>query len=207
MHHHINVEKPYLPSYLSMRESKPFVDLVNEYKGTHRESFPQVFMVDGNGRLHDREAGSATAFGFYADVPSIGISKEYYPLARTESTGCGAGSTSFRSSQKGFRDRLRDLSLVRGDWIAVLDSNRKALGAVRTALASPASYLHACKALISSNSCIRPIFVSSGHRVGLKTALQVALACVKNGKLPEPVRMADLLSRRELRRKNCTVGS
>ena len=41
----------------------------------------------------------------------------------------------------------------------------------------------------------RPVYVSAGHRVSLRTALALVLACTTRYRLPEPVRLADALSK------------
>lgn len=43
---------------------------------------------------------------------------------------------------------------------------------------------------------VRPVYVSSGHRVSLETAVELVLACCSRYRLPEPVRMADKLAGR-----------
>ncbi len=38
----------------------------------------------------------------------------------------------------------------------------------------------------------KPIFISPGHRVSLRESLKIALACLKNHRIPEPLRLAHL---------------
>jgi deoxyinosine 3'endonuclease (endonuclease V) len=129
-----------------MRESQPLVDLIQEYQASHPpESFPQVFLVDGNGRLHDREAGLATAVGVLADVPTIGVAKEYYPLVegRDGIEKPAVQPDNFRSSQKGFREVCRKLLLKQGDWTSILDAKgEQTLGAVCLSSADSAALFH-----------------------------------------------------------------
>lgn len=40
-----------------------------------------------------------------------------------------------------------------------------------------------------------PIYVSTGHRIGLETAVAVVIACCRGRRLPEPTRLADKLSK------------
>jgi deoxyribonuclease V len=52
---------------------------------------------------------------------------------------------------------------------------------------------------------VRPLFVSIGHRVDLRTASAVVLCCAVRYRLPEPTRLADQLvarAKRELRERN-----
>ena len=50
-------------------------------------------------------------------------------------------------------------------------------------------------AVVRSRSNTRPLFVSSGHRIGLASAVHWVLRCVDRYRLPEPIRAADRLSR------------
>jgi deoxyribonuclease V len=45
----------------------------------------------------------------------------------------------------------------------------------------------------------RPVYVSTGHRIGLLPAARIVLACVKKFRIPEPIRQADQRSRRAAR--------
>ena len=53
-------------------------------------------------------------------------------------------------------------------------------------------------AVLRTRAGVKPVYVSTGHRVGLKTALALTLACTSRYRLPEPVRLADKLSKAEL---------
>lgn len=44
--------------------------------------------------------------------------------------------------------------------------------------------------LIYSKGSKRPVYVSPGHKVSLYTAVTVAEACVRTGRIPEPIRLA-----------------
>ena len=49
-------------------------------------------------------------------------------------------------------------------------------------------------AALRSRAGVRPVFVSSGHRVGLASATRLALACTDRYRLPEPARHAHRLA-------------
>jgi deoxyribonuclease V len=51
-------------------------------------------------------------------------------------------------------------------------------------------------ASVRTGSGIRPIFVSVGHRVSLKSAIRLALDCCPRFRIPEPLRQARMVSRR-----------
>ena len=48
--------------------------------------------------------------------------------------------------------------------------------------------------VLRSRSNVKPLFVSTGHRVSLKTAIELTMACVTRYRLPEPTRLADKLA-------------
>lgn len=49
-------------------------------------------------------------------------------------------------------------------------------------------------AALRSRAGVRPVFVSTGHRVGLASAIRLALACTGRYRLPEPARHAHRLA-------------
>ncbi|MGA2843279.1 MAG: deoxyribonuclease V [Steroidobacteraceae bacterium] len=53
-------------------------------------------------------------------------------------------------------------------------------------------------AVLRTRSAVRPVFVSIGHRISLKTAIDLVLRCTGHFRLPEPIRAADALSRQHL---------
>jgi len=50
-------------------------------------------------------------------------------------------------------------------------------------------------AAVRTRAGCRPVFVSSGHRIGLRRAIALTLAATGQYRLPEPTRQADRLSR------------
>ncbi len=53
-------------------------------------------------------------------------------------------------------------------------------------------------ALVRTRTGVNPVYVSIGHRITLPEAIAITLACTDRYKLPEPTRLAHLLSRNEL---------
>jgi deoxyribonuclease V len=53
-------------------------------------------------------------------------------------------------------------------------------------------------AVLRTRARVRPVFVSVGHRIGLETAIRWTLLCAPRFRLPEPIRLADRLSRLDL---------
>lgn len=50
-------------------------------------------------------------------------------------------------------------------------------------------------AVLRTRSGVKPAYVLTGHRVGLRTALALTVRCATRCRLPEPVRLADKLSK------------
>jgi deoxyribonuclease V len=65
----------------------------------------------------------------------------------------------------------------RGEWTPLVDKD-ETVGAV-----------------LRTRSHARPLFVSVGHRISIGTAVDYALRCAPAFRLPEPIRLADRLSR------------
>jgi len=52
-------------------------------------------------------------------------------------------------------------------------------------------------AVIRTRTKVKPVYVSVGHRITLEEAVHLTLACTTRYKIPEPTRLAHLLSRRK----------
>ncbi len=50
-------------------------------------------------------------------------------------------------------------------------------------------------AVLRTRARVKPVYVSAGHRVSVRTAVSLTLACATRYRLPEPTRLADKLSR------------
>ena len=73
--------------------------------------------------------------------------------------------------------RFEEPGPVKGDWSPLLH-RRETIGAV-----------------LRTREKVNPVFVSTGHRVGLETAVGLVLSLTGRFRLPEPIRWADALSR------------
>lgn len=52
-------------------------------------------------------------------------------------------------------------------------------------------------AVLRSRTGVKPIFVSPGHKMDVASSLKITLNCLTRFRIPEPLRIADILSRRE----------
>lgn len=138
---------PYVHSYLSFRESDIYVSLLQDLRKTHpHEPAPQLLFVDGNGRWHPRQAGSAVAVGVKTGLPTIGVgalsatpafehladlpvipAKEYHPLFLAES----AASPPLPGIETTDRSRCAEADkMVPTDYLASQKGMRKACQAL-----------------------------------------------------------------------------
>ena len=71
----------------------------------------------------------------------------------------------------------------RGEWTELTSPKRKLIGAV-----------------LRTKHNTKPVFVSIGHKIDLKTSIRVTLRCANGFRIPEPTRQADMFVA-ELKRK------
>ena len=153
------LEIPYIPGLLAFREGGPILEALEALSVD-----PDLFLFDGSGRIHFRQAGIATHIGVIQDVPSIGVAKSLLcgtPRGETENLPAGTRVPIEANSRVDCPD---------GTLIGYAVQTRQ--------YDSPDRY-------------INPLYVSPGHRVGPETAADIALALASSYKLPEPVRLAD----------------
>ncbi|CAE6407893.1 unnamed protein product [Rhizoctonia solani] len=122
----IRLTAPYIPSFLSYRETPAYLELIsklreNLQKAGKEHEFPQVILVDGNGQLHEREAGVATAVGVQAGVPTVGVAKTYHPPTLQHHE---VHESHWRLSQKGIKQKSREVLKRPGDYLGVLNARR-----------------------------------------------------------------------------------
>ncbi|KAL0095020.1 endonuclease V [Phycomyces blakesleeanus] len=158
---------PYIPGFLAFREAEPILKLLSDLKEQSPELFPQLILVDGNGRLHPRMCGIACHVGVLADLPTLGVGKNFLVIE-------SEGPLLQMSVKKTCQQELKTC----GDRLDLVGTSGTIYGAALRATAS------------STN----PIFVSQGHRISLDTAIRVVLATCQY-RVPEPIRQADKLSR------------
>ena len=153
------LEIPYIPGLLSFREGGAILEAVETLRVE-----PDLYLFDGSGRIHFRQAGIATHVGVVLDRPSVGVAKSLL-------CGTPAGETD---------------GLEAGERVAI-EANERVDAPGGTLL----GYAVQTKQYDSPNRYVNPLYVSPGHRVGPETAADVVLALSTGYKLPEPIRLAD----------------
>mgnify|MGYP006275256971 FL=1 len=125
---------------------------------------PDLLVFDGSGRIHFREAGIATHVGVLFDTPAVGVAKNLL---------CGEPRQSVDSLPEGAR------VAIEADGSMPATPNGETVG-----------YAYQSRQYPNSTK-INPLYVSSGHRLSAKTAVDCVAACGGEYKLPEPTRLAD----------------
>lgn len=155
----VPIETPYVPGYLAFREGPSILAAIERLSID-----PDLFLIDGNGRIHYRQAGLATHVGVVVGKPTIGIAKRLL---------CGRPIGPIDSLRTGER-----VELVADDTINAPSG-------------TTVGYVVQTRQYESDSRSINPIYVSPGHRVCAETAVDITLKTCGGYKLPEPIRLAD----------------
>ncbi|XP_019447497.1 PREDICTED: endonuclease V isoform X2 [Lupinus angustifolius] len=165
----VTLHVPYVPGFLAFREAPVLVEILDKMKRNGNPFYPQLLMVDGNGILHPRGFGLACHIGVVADLPTIGIGKNLHHVDGLD--------------QSKVRELLRAKENSSQDLITLVGSSGHVWGA----------------AMRSTKASVKPIYISSGHRISLQTAIRIVQMTCKY-RVPEPVRQADIRSRDYIRK-------
>lgn len=162
----VEMSIPYIPGFLGFREIPSCLNLYYKLKEDHPEMVPQVLLFDGNGTLHPQGIGMASHFGVIANVCTIGVAKSLHLL-------------DYIKKDKKY---LSDIEFLKhpGDYFTLENKNGCKVGA----------------GLKTCHNAKRPVYVSIGHRISLESAIWTVMQCVCSFRIPEPIRQADIRSRR-----------
>uniref|UniRef100_A0A9J8A450 Endonuclease V n=1 Tax=Cyprinus carpio carpio TaxID=630221 RepID=A0A9J8A450_CYPCA len=155
----VTLNAPYVAGFLGFREAPPLLQALEKLKNVQPNLMPQVLFVDGNGLFHYREFGLACHLGVLSDLPCVGVAKN---LLHVEGV--------VRSEEH--QSQINALQKS-GDSFPLATTSGRVLG----------------KALRSSHSSIKPVYVSVGHRITLDTAVRLTHTCCLY-RVPEPIRQS-----------------
>jgi len=99
----------------------------------------------------------------------LGIASHLGVLLDTPSVGCAKSRLIGEYEEPGFKKGAR----------ATLRYDSRVIGAV-----------------LRTRDGVTPLFVSPGHRIDLKTSIEIVLGCTGKFRIPEPLRTADFLSKK-----------
>ncbi|KAJ2047274.1 hypothetical protein H4S04_004549 [Coemansia sp. S16] len=166
----VTITTPYIAGFLAFREMSAYRGAFAQLQNEHPELWPQVVLVDGNGTLHPRRFGSACQLGVELDIPTIGVAKNFLHI-----DGLSADA---RSLKQMFQQTEPPLEIE----LSIADT----------------AYGMAVAPGGGASGATNPIFVSTGHRVSLRTAVDIVRKCSRH-RVPEPIRVADQRSRARAR--------
>jgi deoxyribonuclease V len=179
---HVQLNVPYIPGYLAFREVQHLVELLQKLKRDRPDLYPQLVFVDGNGTHHPKRFGLACHLGVLLDIPTIGVGKTFLVV----------GDLHFSKVKKEFLKSCQ----TKGRLLYLF---------VDHVIQGEAEHLQehlvehnddGCfgAAVATADNLRKPIFVSSGHRMSLSSAITWTLKCCRF-RQPEPIRYADQMSR------------
>lgn len=169
----IKMDQPYVPGFLAYREAPILLKKLEKLKTEKPHLYPHCIFIDGNGVLHGNRFGMACHIGYLSDTPTIGVSKKMYQVFGLE-------------NNQEHKERIKNELKIAGDYFelrSVSDDEKSLLGFC---------YRSTAKA---SN----PIYVSIGNKISWDTCLWILRLVIKNSRIPEPIRQADLQTREFLR--------
>ncbi len=131
---------------------------------------PDLIMCDGHGKIHPKRFGEAVHLGLALNIPSIGIAKNPF-----------IGFSKWNEIEK-FKGNKAPIWAKNPKFTLNKNSN-ELLGYT-----------------ICLNDYSKPIMISEGYKVTLDTALKVCLNATKGHRQPEPLYLADYLSRNKVKK-------
>ncbi|XP_056891703.1 endonuclease V-like isoform X4 [Takifugu flavidus] len=155
---------PYIAGFLAFRETPFLLDALKRLEKNRPDLVPQVVFVDGNGLFHYREFGLACHLGVLSGLPCVGVAKNLLQV---------------QGVRKSEEHQAQVAALKKGgDSFPLTAASGKVLG----------------KALRSSDSSSKPVYVSVGHKISVDTAVRLTHSCCRY-RIPEPIRQRDALPR------------
>ena len=195
---------PYAPGLLGFREVPAYLELLRRAAAAGVE--PQLLLVDGCGRLHDRRCGSASMLGVLSGLPAVGVAKSLLRVeglpgekeVRAAALAVAAeAARAAAAAAAGAAGGGEEGGARRRDWLPLVAADGEVLGAA-VCVGAGAGGGSGAGGSGGGTAPRRPIYVSVGHRVCLETAVAVARRCCRH-RAPEPIRQADLASRARVR--------
>ncbi|ETO25292.1 endonuclease V [Reticulomyxa filosa] len=179
----VRYAQPYIPGFLAFREVEFLVQIINEMKQECSEYMPQIILVDGNGILHQRGFGLACHLGVLVNIPTIGVAKNLLVVD-------GLDQKVFKKQWAEFLTKDKAATVSTGIMDIIGPISKQTWGVAMLCSLFGREYLHK-RQQKSANDAKNPAFISIGHRVSLRTAVEVVKLTCRGVKLPDPIRYAD----------------
>ncbi|KAG8346360.1 putative Endonuclease V [Trypanosoma vivax] len=182
--HCCEVTEPYIPGYLAFREAEPLMELFRRARVELEQEgcYPQLLLVDGCGVHHPLRCGLASHLGVLLDIPTIGCAKNFMAVDGL------SRKVVHELFEEGLRTSLTSGDVHRGD----------SAGPFAIPIVGESGQLW-CYAATPNCHVRKAIYISPGHRVGFEEAAVLTLSVCRY-RVPEPIRMADIISRTHVRK-------
>lgn len=141
-HESINNNIPYMTGYLGFREVKFYKEIYNKVSKLYNID---VVIVNSYGKLHERQAGSATHLALEIEKPVIGVGSSLLPIDGIQE----------QRIKKQFKKECTDI----GEYIELTGLSGKLYGA----------------AVKTSEGSSNPLYVSVGNYLTLETCIEIVL--------------------------------
>ncbi len=129
---------------------------------------PDLIICDGHGKIHPRRFGEAVHLGFALNIPTIGVAKNPY------------------------------IGYYKWNNIQLIKGNKAPIWANNPEIAIDESSNELLGYAICLKNGSKPVFISTGYKINIETAIRVCLETTKEHRQPEPLYFADKLSRKEV---------
>ncbi|MFX1426430.1 MAG: endonuclease V [Promethearchaeota archaeon] len=131
---------------------------------------PDLIMCDGHGIIHPRNFGEAVQLGYSLDTPCIGVAKNPY-----------IGYSKWKKIERKKGNRVPIWAIKTKSEINV--NQNKLLGYA-----------------VCLNDRSKPVFISVGYKITIDIAIAICLATSLDHRQPEPLFLADHLSKGEVKK-------
>lgn len=171
----VSVEKvvlPYISGFLAYREAPFLLEKLQRLKREHPELYPQCIIVDGNGIFHVNKFGAACHIGVLSETPTIGVSKKLHQVFGYENSAA-------------HKKRIKERLMKRGDYFEMFSDDD---------VPELVAYCYR-----STDASARPIYISVGNRISWETCLWVVGSIIRECRIPEPIRVADRVTKEFLK--------
>lgn len=168
----VTMNQPYVAGFLAYREAPFLLEKLEKLKQSCPKFYPNCILIDGNGLLHGNKFGLACHIGYYSNTPTIGISKKLYQVFGLE-------------NNREHKEKIKNELKKSGDYFEL-----------RSKVKGDETLLGYCYR--STDLAPNPIYVSIGNKIGWDTCLWVLKLTITKYRIPEPIRQADLRTRRFL---------
>ena len=169
----VSVSVPYAPGFLSFREGPVVLECLRQCREERPDIKIDVLLVDGSGEWHKRKFGLACHVGVECGLPTVGVHKNFLALDE------GQSGKEVQERAQIECPNLGDVMLMEHE---VPDAGKVRLAVMRS----------------TTTEKFKPIFISPGHLIDLESSIALVRK-LRRFREPEPLRLADRISRQEVR--------